>query len=1075
MADKAPRIVACVLATSIFLVSAPVTMAQGRPAEDRAPDLRDRIIRGELLIPYIKTRSVIDLPRGVDEAEYLLGSPQGEYVNIVQSDRQQVVRRTEDGIVVKVRRQKPRNIIIPYPVPDMTEYLDATPLINHDDAAIYEKAREIAEGETYAYAAAGKLHQWVYKNIRSRKNHAAPTSASQTLNRGSGDATEKAILLAALCRTLGIPARVVAGVEYQALGSTGIGSFEYHTWNEVYTGEWVPVDPSHAEIMADAAHIKLGHGNLSSHADESRMANFVYNLMDGLNVEVLRAQAAGSTEISLTGRRDDSAISIPKIDIASIDIQKQTGRDIRQFSVTEQDTVLSLKTPENLFTYGMEQLFAGDADKARDTFRQVSGKLSTAVEHYSLGEKLASLGLFSQARQEFDTAVRQDPSLKVSVNNWYREFFPKRNLSPETETAYAEAVNLAIRGSDLAEEKLQQLLGREPDFALPYLQLGQLYLSMSANDAAESAFRQFVQALPDDPRGYDGLGAVHMERGDYAKAHEQFKKAEILAGSWHTSQAQALRNEIAIHLKIAESRRQLARNPKNAHAWVIFGQALQEQGRLTDARKAFENALIHQPNNSEALLYQYRLHLEQSDWKEAEDLAEKVRPGSFQSAENRSLAYQLQGFRELRHREYDEALRSLESAAAVKPDNKESYLLMAELHRRQGHFDKAAQVLARGLKQVRHLEDKNLLRQALADRLIYRQPEEAKNLLRELVMDDPANPATYHKLGQIALASNDMAEARTRLFQAYLLNPYNPDILTDLGTLYLREDNLGDAVASYQKALKIDPTHTRAANRLTEVIEEYDFRIKKPEQFAKLNADEKDYLVNLMSIITRNSINKRDVLHRLNETLTSEHTAVNIQNIYDRHQSIPVVEDFYRLEAETYEQIKRIKPPGRFNQLHYSLAMQMYYETKEADRLRVAVPLIHTPTSVQEFNREFTEHFEQQKNYYALYEKEVLEITQSLDNDTLSMIQLESGLAVGEELSSVIADIARLRESVIKKLNPAGNKAGGAPNAAKKTEGAKTKGAGGKQRGWEDMSEAEKKKFIENIKNNQDVKSVTAE
>ena len=66
------------------------------------------------------------------------------------------------------------------------------------------------------------------------------------------------MLLAALCRASGIPARVVWGCVYTPEYG---GSFGHHGWNEVYVGEagWVPVDATmHESDYVDSGHIRLG-------------------------------------------------------------------------------------------------------------------------------------------------------------------------------------------------------------------------------------------------------------------------------------------------------------------------------------------------------------------------------------------------------------------------------------------------------------------------------------------------------------------------------------------------------------------------------------------------------------------------------------------------------------------------------------------------------------------------------------------------------------------------------------------------------------------------------------------------
>ena len=63
--------------------------------------------------------------------------------------------------------------------------------------------------------------------------------AAYAVEKGVGDCTEFAALLAALCRARGIPARLISG-----FASTG-KKWERHGWTEIWIrNHWVPVDPT---------------------------------------------------------------------------------------------------------------------------------------------------------------------------------------------------------------------------------------------------------------------------------------------------------------------------------------------------------------------------------------------------------------------------------------------------------------------------------------------------------------------------------------------------------------------------------------------------------------------------------------------------------------------------------------------------------------------------------------------------------------------------------------------------------------------------------------------------------------
>jgi len=138
----------------------------------------------------------------------------------------------------------------------LTKYLEPEYLIESDHPQIGKKAKEITEGATNSWDASIKLSKWVAENIHG----AIPggTSAIGTFETRSGECGSHSRLMAALCRSVGIPAKLATGCMY--INHYG-GSFGQHVWNEVYMGDagWVSIDATISEFdYIDCGHIKLG-------------------------------------------------------------------------------------------------------------------------------------------------------------------------------------------------------------------------------------------------------------------------------------------------------------------------------------------------------------------------------------------------------------------------------------------------------------------------------------------------------------------------------------------------------------------------------------------------------------------------------------------------------------------------------------------------------------------------------------------------------------------------------------------------------------------------------------------------
>ena len=136
------------------------------------------------------------------------------------------------------------------------EYLEPAHFIESDDEVLIDKAMEITEGSSDSWEAACRLSEWVAENI----SYSIPGggTARKTYDLRAGECGAHSMLLAAFCRAVGIPARVVWGCMY--VPNAG-GSFGQHGWSEIYMGDagWITVDATAMETdYVDSGHIRVG-------------------------------------------------------------------------------------------------------------------------------------------------------------------------------------------------------------------------------------------------------------------------------------------------------------------------------------------------------------------------------------------------------------------------------------------------------------------------------------------------------------------------------------------------------------------------------------------------------------------------------------------------------------------------------------------------------------------------------------------------------------------------------------------------------------------------------------------------
>jgi transglutaminase-like putative cysteine protease len=154
------------------------------------------------------------------------------------------------GLVYNMVKRKREDIMQPEAI-----YLRPTPIIDCDNAAVKEKARELVKEQPEVPDKARSLFYFVRDGIKynvyvpgDRPEH---YRASRTLEMGEGFCIHKAVLLAALARAVGIPARLhLAAIRNHLVPAKlerlmGGNLFPAHGYADLYLeGKWVKVAPT---------------------------------------------------------------------------------------------------------------------------------------------------------------------------------------------------------------------------------------------------------------------------------------------------------------------------------------------------------------------------------------------------------------------------------------------------------------------------------------------------------------------------------------------------------------------------------------------------------------------------------------------------------------------------------------------------------------------------------------------------------------------------------------------------------------------------------------------------------------
>ncbi|MHC9541719.1 MAG: transglutaminase-like domain-containing protein [Vulcanimicrobiota bacterium] len=128
----------------------------------------------------------------------------------------------------------------PFPPKNIAEevksYLLPQPGIESENDYIKNKSMEITWKSKDSFAAASKVSKWIKDNIKSG---IALPSALFSFQSGIGNSESRAMLMVAMCRAAGLPARKVGGMAFRE------GRFSPQHWAEIYleNNGWVAFDP----------------------------------------------------------------------------------------------------------------------------------------------------------------------------------------------------------------------------------------------------------------------------------------------------------------------------------------------------------------------------------------------------------------------------------------------------------------------------------------------------------------------------------------------------------------------------------------------------------------------------------------------------------------------------------------------------------------------------------------------------------------------------------------------------------------------------------------------------------------
>ena len=442
--------------------------------------------------------------------------------------------------------------------PQLKKYLSNEVMIESDEPEIIDMARRITEGSKDSWEAVVRLSRWVATNIAGVLP--GGISAINTLRTRGAECGGHSRLLAAFCRAVGIPARVVVGCMFTNYYSGGFGQ---HAWTEIFMGEngWIPVDATINEPdYVDAGHIRLGENasfrpvsmeildfKTSSYTDKDTVPEDLRKILGAyMNVEHYRMfnviYRNGGLAIDIPGRMvldlkppDEKGRWYPILtrEISLVPVQSQNG-NVEKILLNQNFLLRKISSPDSALNDIPDEYreFAGNYqfqpahlslnvsfEKGMLTTNDPVGKSKGKISYTKNGDAWSDkTGAYEIAF--INEINKQEVFMALIVTLDFLKGEPVTN--PVEEVMNASDVDAGLRKYD----EIKKTGDGHYFFSEQMLhQLGHKLLEDNRKEDAIKIFAKNVAEYPDSFMTNDALAEVYLKNGQKKQALKFFKKA----------------------------------------------------------------------------------------------------------------------------------------------------------------------------------------------------------------------------------------------------------------------------------------------------------------------------------------------------------------------------------------------------------------------------------------------------------------------------------------------------------------------------------------------------------------------
>jgi len=311
---------------------------------------------------------------------------------------------------------------------------------------------------------------------------------------------------------------------------------------------------------------------------------------------------------------------------------------------------------------------------------------------------------------------------------------------------------------------LQKVIAEEPEFAYAHFQLGYVYTALKKTDEARAEYERTIAIDPKMSEAYLDLGILLLEKDPSASVAPLTKAATLL--------------------------------PAQSRPQFLLGVALERSGDLSSAATSFENAVLLDPQDFDALLHLGDTYLA---LKRAANAEVKFRRAlEVQPQEPRAL-FGLA--RSLDEQKKAEAAGAYTDYLAVRPGDSAAHSRLVHLLMDGQQYDVVLAELDRADAGKPSLGSLKLR----ADiQIAQKKWDDAIATLRQAAALAPNDAQLHGGLGRTCLQVRDFANAEKELKTAIQLDGKNAEYWKDLSTTYYLSKNYAETLAVLERVDKFE-------------------------------------------------------------------------------------------------------------------------------------------------------------------------------------------------------------------------------------------------------------------------------